>query len=73
MLFAIVAAMADYARNGVTQSALSHSISYACRMPIEFRFRLFNDYSKLPNLKQQLIENTVFMEWVSYNAEAERS
>ena len=73
LLFAIVAAMADYARNGVTQSALSHSIAYACRMPIEFRFRLFNDYSKLPNLKQQLIENTVFMEWVSYNAEAERS
>lgn len=72
LLYATVAAMVDYARKGRTLTELTNSIEYACKMPIEFRFRLFSDYYNIRRIRQEVSENPTFSEWIAYNKEEGR-
>ena len=72
LLYATVAAMVDHARRGRPVSELKHSVEYACRMPIEFRFRLFSDYYRIRHVRQDLLDDDTFSEWVAYNHEEGR-
>ncbi len=69
LLYATVAAMADYARKNATETELEHSIEFACTMPIEFRFRLFNDYYRIRSVRQKLGKNKTFSQWVTFHEE----
>lgn len=69
LLYATVAAMVDYARKERTLAELKNSVAYACRMPIEFRFRLFSDYYKIRHVRLDLREDKTFSDWVAYNME----
>lgn len=71
ILYATVAAMADYARQGRSLSELEKSVEYACKMPIEFRFRLFHDYYSIRHVRQELLNNKAFSEWVASNKSEE--
>ncbi len=67
VLYAMVAAMVDHARQGCPLSELENSVEYACKMPLEFRFRLFSDYYAIPEIRRELKNNRVFSEWVERN------
>ena len=69
LLYATVAAMADYARKGATETALGHSVDFACSMPIEFRFRLFTDYYRIRSVRQKLMGNKTYTQWVTFHEE----
>ena len=72
LLYATVAAMVDYVRNERTLAELSNSVAYACKMPIEFRFRLFSDYYKIRHVRQTLRDDKTFSDWVAYHAQEGR-
>lgn len=67
VLYATVAAMVDYARQGRPLSELQNSVEYACKIPLEFRFRLFNDYYAIREIRQELQHNKIFSEWAKRN------
>ena len=69
LLYATVAAMVDYARKKATETELGHSVDFACTMPIEFRFRLFNDYYRIRSVHQKLKKNKTYSQWVTYHEE----
>lgn len=69
LLYATVAAMVDYARKKATETELGHSVDFACTMPIEFRFRLFNDYYRIRSIHQKLKKNKTYSQWVTYHEE----
>ena len=67
LLYATVAAMADYARKRATEAELEHSVDFACAMPMEFRFRLFDDYYHIRPVRQKLKKNKTYSQWVTYH------
>lgn len=69
LLYATVAAMVAYARNGATETELGNSVDFACTMPIEFRFRLFHDYYRIRSVRQKLETNRTYSQWVAYRQE----
>ncbi|MBQ7523280.1 MAG: AAA family ATPase [Oscillospiraceae bacterium] len=69
LLYATVAAMADYARTERPLTEFKNSISYACKLPIEFRFRLFSDYYKMRHIRAALHDDPIFSEWIAYQSE----
>lgn len=69
LLYATVAAMVDYARKGATENELGHSVDFACTMPVEFRFRLFNDYHRMWDVDQKLKKNKTYSQWVTFHKE----
>ena len=71
LLYATVAAMADYARKGATAAELEHSIAFACTLPIEFRFRLFSDYYQIRAVRDKLQDNKTYSQWVAFREEAQ--
>lgn len=71
LLYATVAAMVDYARKGATEAELDYSIAYACRLPVEFRFRLFTDYYRIRRVREKLGGNRTYQQWVTYQQEAQ--
>ncbi len=70
LLYATVAAMVHYAKNSATEAQLSHSVEYACKLPIEFRFRLFSDYYHIRSVKNKLRLNKTYSQWVAYHEES---
>ena len=70
LLYATAAAMADYARKGVSEKALANSVEYACKLPIEFRFRIFTDYYHIRAVRLPLMGNKTYSQWVSFHEEA---
>ena len=72
LLYATVAAMADYARSERTLGELKNSVAYACKMPIEFRFRLFSDYCRIPRVRQALQADKTFSDWIAFRKEEGR-
>ena len=71
LMYATVAAMVDYARNGATETELKNSVDYALKLPIEFRFRLFSDYYHLRPVRDKLRRDKTFSQWVTYHKEAQ--
>ena len=69
LLYATVSAMVDHASRGVPEPALSRSVDFACKLPVEFRFRLFNDYYRMRSVRNKLSGNKIFSEWVAYRNE----
>lgn len=69
ILYATVAAMVDHVRRRRPLAELEKSLEYACKMPIEFRFRLFNDYYSIFHVRQDLQNSRIFSEWVACNKE----
>ena len=69
LLYATVAAMVDYARRNATETELDYSVDFACTMPIEFRFRLFNYYYRIRSIRQKLKKNKTYSQWVTYHEE----
>ena len=61
--------MVDYARRNATETELDYSVDFACTMPIEFRFRLFNDYYRIRSIRQKLKKNKTYSQWVTYHEE----
>ncbi len=72
LLYATVAAMVDYARRRRSLSELENSVKFACKLPIEFRFRLFSDYYSICHVRRELLRNKTFSDWVAYNMEEGR-
>ncbi len=72
LLYATVAAMVDYARRGRTLAELKNSVEYACKMPMEYRFRLFSDYYNIRHIRQDLQNDRTFSEWIEFNREEGR-
>lgn len=72
LLYATVAAMVDHVRKERSLKELENSVEYACKMPLEFRFRLFSDYYNIRHVRQELRDNRTFSDWVAYNKEEGR-
>jgi hypothetical protein len=69
LLYATVSAMVSLAGTGATETELGNSVEFACSLPIEFRFRLFHDYYRLPAVRRKLKKNKTFSQWAAFHEE----
>ena len=62
-LFALTAKIAAYAKEHHEAQQAVHALDYACRLPIEFRNRVFQDFLLFPSLYRTLERHRVFNDW----------
>jgi len=60
MHIALKTAMVDFARKHPEKEYIDYSIEYSCRMPWSFRGKLFQDYYRVPQLREIVKQNDVF-------------
>lgn len=57
---ALKSAMVDYARKHPSKEMVDASIEYSCRLPWSFRGKLLQDYYRIPEIREYVVENEVY-------------
>ena len=63
ILFALSAELAPYASKHHSDAELGNAISYASRLPVEFRDKIFTDFLQNKGIRKQLQKNRTYDEW----------
>lgn len=63
LLFALSAKMASYAKKHHSQAQIHNAVDYACRLPVEFRNRVFFNFLQIKAARKALEKHRVFNDW----------